>query len=295
MIELGQTELMENAQAEIAHLKATVQELETQTAFSRKEAKMQTRREMLRTLYDTKGPDACHVCPLTTTTPGQASVPTIHNVDHAIALPADADSGNAALLLEAEDDYLLSRLLEAHNQVAFLARECGRLRTSKFLHENVTQTSDQTCNVEIQGKPSLKQQLVALTEQLNDAKLEIQRLQTEINTTEASTDSSNTLLQQATAQILTLKNSMAQDIFPDASAAALCSQIEELKNGKETLMNRVKMLEQQMAAAKERERVMQRVLHDEREMHSNTRVIEDLKATVIFPCCPKCTCFITVA
>ena len=54
MIELGQTELMENAQAEIAHLKAIVKELEAQTAFSRKEAKMQTRREMLRTLYDTK-------------------------------------------------------------------------------------------------------------------------------------------------------------------------------------------------------------------------------------------------
>ena len=248
---------------------------------------MQTRREMLRTLYDTPGPDACHACPVTTTTPRQASVSTIDDAGHAIALPADADSGNAALLLEVEDDYLLSRLLEAHNQVAFLARECGRLRAAEFLHQNVMQTSDQTRNAEIEGKSALKQQVVALMEQLNDARLEIRRLQTEIKITEASTEASNTLLEQETAQILTLKNSMAQDIFPNASAAALCSQIEELKNGKQTLMNRVKMLEQQMAAAKEREREMHRVLHDEREMHSNTRVIEDLKATVIFPCCPK--------
>ena len=197
---------------------------------------------------------------------------------------AASDDGMTDLLVQAQDDFLFTQLLDARAQVGVLAQECAALR-SKQAVAAVSTAGTMAGKGKQHGEgdastESLKDRLVALAEELHDAKMAAAQAQAEAALKSSRLADAEARCLSATNEAQMAKSGSLRQLLPSGTETELRAQIMDLTSVRERLDGRVHMLERQNADAQVRHKSLQQMLVAERKLHHNTALIKDLREQV---------------
>jgi len=183
------------------------------------------------------------------------------------------------MLGEAHDDFTFARLLDAQAQVKELTQLCGYLRSQQVM-EHCFLTHHTAPQTTAASPALLEQQIIMLTEQAHDAQDALAHLVSEAKCLAHECQQAKMESEQARGDAARRAQIAIQDYFGAATEGQLRAQVAELEAMRARLEGRLCMLELQGSEGKAQLKRQQRVLMEERNLHANTDLIEQLRARV---------------
>ena len=182
------------------------------------------------------------------------------------------------LLVEVKDDFLFTQLIHARVQVQVLTQECTELRAQQVL-EDIPAAAQPKSNGDA-STDQLKEKLVAVSEELHDAKMALKAAESQAAFMKSDLEDAEERCRRATHEAQLAKSNTLKNLLPSGSETELRAQIADLTSVRERLDSRIKVLESQSLDAKTSHKSLHQMLLTERKLHHNTALIKNLREQV---------------
>ena len=151
------------------------------------------------------------------------------------------DDLKVGILSEVGDDFLFAKLLGAQGEVELLKKECAKLRADQVFDQLFDPARGETSATVETSSAKLQEQVTILTEQYNDAKIEIKRLNSELKLNQECAEDATSRCTRAVSETKRLRDGKVKELFGDLTEGTLRQQIGDLSDLKDKLESRAGM------------------------------------------------------